>query len=169
MPQIDESKSRDVATHEVDFLHANRSRDGSHEGPVAQPSDDAPLFANQIGFWRPKRRVEQRDVFHIKMRLAGLSGRFVFPERVEPLAMPLEQSLGLDDQQRLFPMRDATNQHDQQPRVERREGWVFYLAHHHPKLLSQEGVFGDDFLPGSDQLHVYFNIFGNCLAGLSAR
>jgi len=58
--------------------------------------------------------LDQRDRFLVNPRLAsGLLG-FVPPEELEPAAVPFEQGIRFDDQQRLFPMRQAAGQHDQQ-------------------------------------------------------
>ena len=111
------------------------------------------LAANALGAPAPivhGHALNQRDDFRVETRLAGLPLRLVSPEESEPLAMPLEQCLRFEEQQGLFPMREAVGQHAEQATVERREGGVFHLTLQDNELLAQEGVFGDEFRLGSD-------------------
>src|SRR5579871_2061963 len=58
---------------------------------------------------------------------SGWLMRFMPPEQLEALPMPLEQRLRLDNQQRLFPTLHATDKQYQQPTIKRCECRLFYL------------------------------------------
>jgi hypothetical protein len=99
-----------------------------------------------------RHSLEQRDGFLVNATLTSWPLRCVPPEELEPSTVPLEQGVGFDDQQRLFPMRQPTRQHDQETAVKCCEGRVFYLALKDDKLLAQQGVFRDEFRFGPDQI-----------------
>jgi hypothetical protein len=96
--------------------------------------------------------LDQHDRLFVDARLARVSLRLVPPKELEPAAVPFEQGVGFDSQQRFFSVRQAAGQRDQQATVKRCEGWVFHPAFQDNELLAQRRIFGHQFRFRSDQI-----------------
>src|SRR5215470_5049640 len=87
---------------------------------------------------------------HLLNQSHGLSGDLgssrscsglVFPQEREALAMPPQERLWLDNEQRLLPCVDHPGQKHQEQPIRFRICWPFHLAPEDNKLLTQKGVF----------------------------
>lgn len=67
----------------------------------------------------------------------------MFPQPAIDVAVPADQSIGLNDEQRLFPGSQATGQQNQQHPLTRFGFRTFRLAFEDNQLLAKEGVLQD--------------------------
>jgi len=58
--------------------------------------------------------------------------------------MPTEERVGLEDEEFLFPVLDATGQEDEPEPIRLGEDRLFDLAVKNDELLTEEGIFGDE-------------------------
>ncbi len=71
--------------------------------------------------------------------------RLVLPKELEALAMPPQERLWLNDEQRLLPGSDHPGQKHQVHPIRFGTGRSFHLSPQDDQLLTQEGVFCDQF------------------------
>jgi hypothetical protein len=76
----------------------------------------------------------------------------VFPQPAKDIAVPADQGIWLDDQQRLLPgSQPAGQQHEQHPLTRPGSG-AFHLPVEDDQLLAQERIFQDEFYPAACQV-----------------
>ncbi len=60
------------------------------------------------------------------------------------MVMPTEERVGLEDEQRLFPVLDATGEEDEPETIGLRKCRPFDLAVEDDELLAEQSIFGDE-------------------------
>lgn len=99
-----------------------------------------------------RHRLDQRDRLGSDFGVPGSSLGSSPPEPAERLAMPVEKSIGLNNEERLFPVPDGSREHDREQPIGSGTSWALHLTAKDDQLLSQQGVFGDEFSPGAGQI-----------------
>ena len=69
---------------------------------------------------------------------------FEFPEKAKTLAMPAEERLGFEDEERFFPIFEATSEEDEPEAIGLRNRRLFDLTVKDEQLLTQKCVLSDE-------------------------
>ena len=91
----------------------------SDSAPIDLQAELEQFTPNALGALPPIRHrqsLDQRDRFLVKPRLTSWPLGFVPPEQPEASAVPFEQDIRFDNQQRLVPMRQAAGSTTSRPR-----------------------------------------------------
>lgn len=82
----------------------------------------------------------QRDEVRGELRTTSSGASLDAPEESEPLAVPPEQGLGLEDQKGLSPRAEAAGEEQQGETVGAGAAWPLKLALKDEKLLTEQGI-----------------------------
>ncbi len=78
--------------------------------------------------------------------------RFVFPKETEPLAMPMEERIRLDDNEGLFPPPNAIREEEQPEAVTAIETRAYDPALQNEELVSQQRIFREELRAAERQI-----------------
>ncbi len=88
--------------------------------------------------------LNQRDGCRVQFWTTTAAARLESPEETETLAMPAQQSVRFEEEERIFPVLDATNQEDEPKAIRLRKGWLVDSALQDDQLLPEQGVLGNE-------------------------
>lgn len=66
--------------------------------------------------------------------------------------MPLQERVGMHHQGRLFPSLGRSREHDQEDAIHPGTLWALHLTAENKELLTEQGIFGDEFSPGAGKI-----------------
>jgi hypothetical protein len=66
--------------------------------------------------------------------------------------MPAEEGVGLHHGERRFPVPGGPCEHDEKQPIGPGTWWALHRTAKEDQLLSQQGVFGDEFCPGASEI-----------------
>jgi len=66
--------------------------------------------------------------------------------------MPAEKGSRLNNEERLFPVRDGSHKQQQEESIGPGTRWALDLTTEHDELLTEQGVFGDECSSGPGQI-----------------
>jgi hypothetical protein len=84
--------------------------------------------------------LNQTDHLRGHLRTTTPRARFEFPEQAKSLAMPTQQSIRFEDEQDLFPIREAAGQKDEPQAVGGGEAGFLDLTVEDDQLLPELGI-----------------------------
>lgn len=96
--------------------------------------------------------LNQPDRLCRKFRLPGSCPGALPPEPAEQVAMPSQEGVRLDNQERLFPTAGSPCKDDQEQPIGLGTNWALHLTAENGELLTEQGVLSDEFRTGAGQI-----------------